>query len=106
MSLTDWPVAGLLKPALEIMWVDDIRRMNKFLKEKVPDVAGHLFGRERTALATIRAPSRKRHGPHCCYCRAHLPADNPIDHVLPWSLVGIDGLANLVLACTRCNTDK
>ena len=31
---------------------------------------------------------------------------NPIDHVLPWSQVGIDGLANLVLACARCNGDK
>ncbi|MGA7055588.1 MAG: HNH endonuclease, partial [Mycobacterium sp.] len=24
----------------------------------------------------------------------------------PWSLVGIDGLSNLVLACSRCNGDK
>jgi hypothetical protein len=30
----------VLKPALEIMWVDDVRRMNKFLYDKVPDVAG------------------------------------------------------------------
>ncbi|WP_235631506.1 hypothetical protein [Mycolicibacterium fortuitum] len=29
--------AGLLKPALEIMWVDDARRMNKFLTAEVPD---------------------------------------------------------------------
>ena len=35
-----------------------------------------------------------------------MPANNPIDHVLPWSLVGIDGMANLVLACARCNGDK
>ena len=34
------------------------------------------------------------------------PGDNPVDHVLPWSLLGIDGLANLVLACRRCNADK
>ena len=40
-------LAGLLKPALEIMWVEDIRQMNKFLDAEVPDVAGHLFGRER-----------------------------------------------------------
>jgi hypothetical protein len=26
--------------------------------------------------------------------------------VLPWSLLGIDGLANLVPACSRCNGDK
>ncbi|WP_458317231.1 HNH endonuclease [Mycolicibacterium brisbanense] len=99
-------LAGLLKPALEIMWVEDVRRMNKFLKADVPDVAGHLFGRDRTALAVVRAPFKEAFGPHCFYCDTHLPDDNPIDHVLPWSLVGIDGLANLVLACRRCNGDK
>lgn len=99
-------LAGLLKPALEIMWVEDVRRMNKFLDAAVPDVAGHLFGRERVALAAIRERFKDAFGAYCFYCRAHLPADNPIDHVLPWSLVGIDGLANLVLACSRCNGDK
>jgi hypothetical protein len=99
-------LAGLLKPALEIMWVDDVRRMNKFLGAEVPDIAGHLFGRERAKLATVRQPFKEAFGPHCFYCRAHLPANNPIDHVLPWSLVGIDGLSNLVLACARCNGDK
>ncbi len=99
-------LAGLLKPALEIMWVDDVRRMNKFLYDKVPDVAGHLFGRERTALAVVREPFKDAFGAHCFYCGTHLPTHNPVDHVLPWSLAGIDGLANLVLACARCNGDK
>ena len=99
-------LAGLLKPALEIMWVDDVRRMNKFLTAEVPDIAGHLFGRDRTALAAVRGPFKEAFGPRCFYCESGLPADNPIDHVLPWSLVGIDGLANLVLSCARCNTDK
>lgn len=52
-------LAGLLKPALEIMWVDDVRRMNRFLDERVPDVAGHLFGRERTALHAVRGPLKE-----------------------------------------------
>jgi hypothetical protein len=99
-------LAGLLKPALEIMWVEDVRRMNKVLDAEVPDVAGHLFGRERTALAAVRGPFKDAFGPHCFYCGTHLPENNPIDHVLPWSLVGIDGLSNLVLACARCNGDK
>jgi hypothetical protein len=99
-------LAGLLNPALEIMWVEDVRRMNKFLDAEVPDVAGHLFGRERTALAAVREPFKEAFGPHCFYCGTHLPANNPIDHVLAWSLVGVDGLSNLVLACARCNGDK
>lgn len=99
-------LAGLLKPALEIMWVDDVRQMNKFLDAEVPDVAGHLFGRERIPMKPVRDAFRQTFGPHCFYCRAHLSADNPVDHVLPWSLVGLDGLANLVLACARCNGDK
>ncbi|MCV7281698.1 HNH endonuclease [Mycolicibacterium flavescens] len=99
-------LAGLLRPALEIMWVEDVRRMNKFLDTEVPDVAGHLFGRERTALAAVRGPFKDVFGPYCFYCGRDLPDNNPIDHVLPWSLVGIDGLSNLVLACARCNGDK
>jgi hypothetical protein len=99
-------LVGLLKPALQIMWVDDVRRMNKELDAEVPDVAGHLFGREPTALAAVREPFKDVFGPHCFYCGTHLPNNNPIDHVLPWSIVGIDGLSNLVLACARCNGDK
>lgn len=99
-------LSGLLKPALEIMWVEDVRRINKFLEADVPDVAGHLFGRERVALAAVREPLKEAFGARCFYCRAELRPDNPIDHVLPWSVVGIDGLANLVLACARCNGDK
>jgi 5-methylcytosine-specific restriction endonuclease McrA len=99
-------LAGLLKPALEIMWVEDVRQMNKFLNEEVPNVAGHLFGRERVDLAPVRELFKKEFGEHCFYCQSHLSVNNPVDHVLPWSLVGIDGLANLVLACDRCNGDK
>jgi HNH endonuclease len=58
------------------------------------------------ALTLVREPFKDAFGSHCFYCGTHLPANNPIDHVLPWSLVGIDGLANLVLACARCNGDK
>jgi hypothetical protein len=99
-------LAGLLKPALEIMWVEDIRRMNRYLADNVPDVASHLFGRERIALAAVREPLKDAFGARCFYCDTKLGRDNPIDHVLPWSLLGLDGLANLVTACRRCNGDK
>lgn len=66
-------LAGLLKPALEIMWVDDVRRMNKFLTAEVPDIAGHLFGRDRTALAAVRGPFKEAFGSRCFYCDAPCP---------------------------------
>ena len=99
-------MSGLLKPALEILWVEDVRRMNRFLDEDVPDVAGHLFGRDRISLAPARTALKEAFGATCFYCSAALAADNPVDHVLPWSRLGIDGLANLVLACGRCNSSK
>jgi HNH endonuclease len=98
-------LAGLLKPTLQMMWVDDVRRINN-LDANVPDVEGHLFGRQRIDLSPVRGPLKDTFGGRCFYCTAKLQRDNPIDHVLPWSLVGIDGLSNLVLACVACNSDK
>lgn len=99
-------LAGLLKPTLEIMWVEDVRRWNRFLDQDVPDVAGHLFGRRRIDLSPVRGPLKEAFGATCFYCATPLTANNHVDHVLPWSRLGIDGLANLVLACPRCNGDK
>ncbi len=57
--------------------------------------------RARSAYkAAIREPFKATFGAQCFYCGTHLHPDNPIDHVLPWSLVGIGGLTNLVPACT------
>jgi HNH endonuclease len=99
-------LSGLLRPALELLWVEDVRRMNKWLGENVPDVAGHLFGRDRISMAPARDALTEAFGPRCFYCDRRLSASSPVDHVLPWSRVGIDGLANLVLACPSCNGDK
>ncbi|MGV9735952.1 HNH endonuclease [Rhodococcus aetherivorans] len=99
-------LSGLLTPTLEILWVQDVRRYNAFLDEDVPDIAGHLFGRDRVSLAKPRVALREAFGTQCFYCATSLSDGNPVDHVLPWSRVPLDGLANLVLACGGCNTDK
>lgn len=80
--------------------------MNRHLAADVPDVAGHLFGRDRISLAPARAALGEAFGPTCFYCGTRLVQGSPVDHVLPWSRIGIDGLANLVLACGRCNSSK
>lgn len=52
-------------------------------------MAGHLFGLDRTNFAAVRVPSAEAFGPHCLYCITHLQLGDPVDHVLPWSLVSI-----------------
>lgn len=99
-------LSGLLRPALELLWVDDVRRMNRWLEADVPDVAGHLFGRDRISLAPARDALRAAFGARCFYCGRQTGTADPVDHVLPWSRVGLDGLANLVVACRGCNADK
>jgi len=99
-------LSGLLKPTLELLWVQDVVKLNAGLVEEGQDVAGHLFGRERIALKPVRSALLDAFGAHCFYCGAGLGSSSPVDHVLPWSRVAIDGLANLVPACQRCNTDK
>jgi 5-methylcytosine-specific restriction endonuclease McrA len=58
-----------------------------------------------------RAAARNRAaGTHCFYCSAAFAAEGPlrrtVDHRVPRSAGGHDGLANLVFACHACNQRK
>lgn len=99
-------LAPLVKPAFQLAWVDDVRRMNSDVLGDEPDIAAHLFGAERVSLARPAAVLGDHFGNDCFYCNSHLRAERHVDHVLPWSRVGIDGLTNLVLACQSCNLNK
>ncbi|MEP9395372.1 HNH endonuclease signature motif containing protein [Gordonia sp. VNK1] len=99
-------LAPLVKPAFQLAWVDDVRRMNKQLLDEGPDLAHHLFGADRVSLQRPAHILGEHFGNDCFYCHSHLRAHRHVDHVLPWSRVGIDGLTNLVLACPSCNGNK
>ena len=99
-------LAPLVKPAFQLAWVDDVRHMNRDILDDGPDIADHLFGTERVSLTRPAGILAEHFGNDCFYCNAHLRTSRHVDHVLPWSRVGIDGLANLVLACPSCNTSK
>jgi len=104
-----WALArltGLLKPLIETIWVADVRRWNKHLSADVPDIAGHLFGRDRISLKPARNALLEAYGPGCFYSQTVVGTSGAADHVLPWRRIGIDGLTNLVVACQRCNSDK
>ena len=99
-------LSGLLRPTLEVLWVEDVVRLNAGLRDERYDVAAHLFGQERLGLGKVREAYFDEFGARCFYCDARLGAQSPVDHVLPWSRVGLDGLANLVPACQPCNLSK
>jgi hypothetical protein len=99
-------LSGLLRPTLEVLWVEDVVRLNAGLRDERYDVAAHLFGQERVGLGKVREAYFDAFGARCFYCESGLGAASPVDHVLPWSRVGLDGLANLVPACRACNSSK
>lgn len=98
-------LAPLVKPAFQLAWVDDVRRMNATLLDDGPDLAHHLFGADRISLERPGSALAEAFGRECFYCAKHLTT-HQVDHVLPWSRVGLDGLTNLVLACSSCNSNK
>ncbi|GAB91496.1 HNH endonuclease [Gordonia rhizosphera] len=99
-------LAPLLKPAFQLAWVDDVRRMNRGLLDEGPDLAFHLFGTDRISLQRPGAILAEAFGSSCFYCDARLRTERHVDHVLPWSRVGLDGMSNLVLSCQSCNSSK
>ncbi|NIZ90019.1 HNH endonuclease [Kineococcus rubinsiae] len=98
-------VSGLLQPVLQQWWVSDLLRLNAADLD-APDLHGFLFGAARTAVARLAPGLTDLQAGRCFYCHRPLGRDVHVDHVLPWSRVAIDGLANLVVADPRCNLAK
>ena len=86
-----WALArltGLLRPLVETLWTSDVRRWNHQLSAQVPDIAGHLFGRDGVQLKPARDGLADAYGAHCFYCGASVGKSGAADHVLPWSRIG------------------
>lgn len=93
----------LLRPFVQQQWVQAVAKLNK-----LPDARLHafLFGEQRVALEPVRAPLLQLQAGRCFYCQDEIGKDAHVDHFLPWSRFGEDGLANLVVADEKCNGDK
>lgn len=99
-------LAGLLKPTLEYMWVDKVWKSNHEFFQDGLDVKRYLFEQNRIPLDVIRPALMETFGSTCFYCGVSVVSGSGIDHVLPLSKVPINGMANLVLACRACNSNK
>lgn len=58
-------LAPLLKPVFQLEWVNDVRRMNKSILKESPDLAEHLFGADRVALAVPGTALAEAFGASC-----------------------------------------
>jgi hypothetical protein len=98
-------LAGVIRPVVQREWAHFVARRNSDVLAEV-DLDGFLFGVERVALDRVRAPLTHLQDGACFYCGDALRATADLDHFLPWSRCGDDGLDNLVAAHPRCNNRK
>lgn len=98
-------LAPMLIPVVERLWVTEVLRFNPSVAEA--QVEAYLLGGERrpvTRLAPILLDVQDR---RCFYCAEPVgPANVHVDHVLPWTRCGFDGISNLVAADAACNLSK
>jgi len=65
-----------------------------------------LFGTERIDLAPLRHPLLDLQNGACFYCGQRVKRAAHVDHFIPWSRYPDDGLDNLVVADSTCNSRK
>jgi hypothetical protein len=97
--------APLLKAYIRNLWSAEVVRLNRVTLEAT-DLDAFLFGESREALHSVLALplAEIQHG-QCFYCDRTM-VEVEVDHVVPWSRIPINGVANLVAADRKCNGNK
>ncbi len=98
----------LLRPFITRWWTDKAAQLNPDVEaaRSVLEFEDFLFGRDRITLERIGEGLLDLQHGDCFYCSTRLGARREIDHFIPWSHSGDDGIDNLVAACQRCNNSK
>ena len=98
----------LLRPFITRWWTDQAAQLNPDVEaaRSVLEFEDFLFGRDRITLERIGEGLLDRQHGDCFYCNTRLGTRREIDHFIPWSHSGDDGIDNLVAACQRCNNGK
>lgn len=101
-------LAPLLRPFVLRWWLDKAAQLNaRDVRDAQALVAFEefLFGQDRASLARVARDLEDLQSGACFYCDNRL-TKIAVDHVVPWSFSGDDGIENLVAACPRCNSAK
>lgn len=96
-------LSGLLRPLIRREWTRFVAQCNG---DDLEDLEVFLFEPEREDLSACRAPLIELQSGRCFYCAERLNTAVDVDHFLPWSRCGDDGLHNLVVTHSRCNNQK
>jgi 5-methylcytosine-specific restriction endonuclease McrA len=98
----------LLRPFITRWWTDKAAQLNPDVEaaRSVLEFEDFLFGRDRVALQRIAEGLLDLQHDSCFYCHTNIGRSREIDHFIPWTYSGDDGLDNLVAACHRCNNSK
>ena len=98
----------LLRPFITRWWTDKAAALNPDVEaaRSVLEFEDFLFGRDRVALERIAEGLLDLQRGTCFYCHTPIGRNREIDHFIPWTYSGDDGIDNLVAACHRCNNSK
>lgn len=98
----------LLRPFIMRWWSEKAAKLNPRVEEarSMLEFEQFMFGRDRAALDRIAEGLLDFQAGTCFYCSASIARNREIDHFVPWSQSGDDGLLNLVAACRECNSNK
>lgn len=98
----------LLRPFIVRWWTDKAARLNPDVEaaRSVIEFEDFLFGHDRVALERVAESLLDLQSGSCFYCDSIIGRNREVDHFVPWSRSGDDGLDNLVAACRRCNGSK
>lgn len=98
----------LLRPFIMRWWSEKAAAINPEVEEATSmlNFEQFMFGRDRVALDRIAEGLLDLQAGRCFYCETSIGKNREIDHFVPWSQSGDDGLFNLVAACSDCNNSK
>lgn len=98
----------LLRPFILQWWLQKAAQLNPLVQDaqSLLHFESFLFGRDRVALSRIAEGLLDLQVGSCFYCGTTLGREREVDHFVPWSTSGDDGIGNLVVSCARCNNDK
>jgi HNH endonuclease len=98
----------LLRPFITRWWSDKAAQLYPDVEaaRSVVEFEDFLFGRDRVALERIAEGLLDLQRGACFYCHTPIGRSREIDHFIPWTYGGDDGIDNLVAACHLCNNRK